>query len=335
MLVKVFMNSAGHNHEREILRKMHDGIEQRLIPKDIKRLKNLKNVNKEKGRGTGIEYCYEEKYSKCDLAVIFGSWKPERTNIHHVIRSDVVENAKSFICIETPLLGRQVFQPNQYQRVGINGFLNKAATWGPDIEYPDDRLKMLNIHYSGWKRHLGNKIVIAMQLAGDASLRHNDINQWTLDSVKTLRKYTDRPIEIRTHPGVSAKGWSNHDEMLRSFLFSNIKNVTFVNGREIPWEEQILDAYCVVTYTSGLAIDAVVNGIPVIACDQGNFAWNVAETRLENVESLSLATENEVYSWLKTLSYCQWTPEEMQSGICWDHLKDSVEICLREAEEVG
>jgi len=74
-----------------------------------------------------------------------------------------------------------------------------------------------------------------------------------------------------------------------TFCLVIIKNISFVNGREVPWEKQILDAYCVITYTSGLAIDAIVRGIPVIACDEGNFAWNVAERKLRNIESLNLA----------------------------------------------
>jgi hypothetical protein len=167
-----------------------------------------------------------------------------------------------------------------------------------------------------------------LQLAGDASLRHNNINEWCKDTVNKLRQHTERPIEIRTHPGISLKGWDNHEDLFRDFCFNNYKNVSFVNGRETSWERQILDAYCVVTYTSGLAIDAVVNGIPVIACDEGNFAWSVAERKLENIENLNLASDSVVHQWLRNLSYCQWTPEEMESGECWNHLYSCVEESL-------
>jgi len=332
--VKVFMNSAGHNHERDILRMMHDGITNMLVPTDKKQLRNWKQINKSLGRGSGVEYDYSEKYSKCDVAVMLGSWKPGRSNIHHIVRTSIVENSKSFICIETPLLGRQVFKPNKHQRVGINGFLNRDAIFGEEINYPNDRLIDLGINYKGWKMNNGSKIVIAMQLAGDASLRHNDINQWCWDTVHTLRGYTDRPIEIRTHPGVSEKGWGNHEELFKKFAFNaTIKDVTFVNGREVPWESQIKNAYCVVAYTSGLSIDAVVNGIPVIACDEGNFAWNVAERKLANIESLRLEKEDNVQQWLQNLAYCQWTPEEMESGKCWSHLNSSLDKVLKEREE--
>jgi hypothetical protein len=334
MKVKVFMNSAGHNHEREILRMMHDGIKSKLIPANKQELREWKRISKSLGRGAGVDYDYGEKYSNCDVAVMLGSWKPGRSNIHHIVRTSIVERSKSFICIETPLLGRQVFRPNKHQRVGINGFLNRDAIFGEDIDYPDDRLRDLGINYKGWKEKTGDKIIVAMQLAGDASLRHNDINQWCWDTIHQIREYSDRPIEIRTHPGVSDKGWGNHEGLFKDFAFtSSLKDISFVNGRDLPWEKHLKDAYCVVAYTSGLSIDAVVEGIPVIACDEGNFAWNIAERKLKNIENLKLESEENVQQWLQNLAYCQWTPQEMESGECWSHLNSSLEGVLKEAEE--
>jgi hypothetical protein len=332
MQVKVFMNTAGTNTERDILRHMHDGITQVHVSKDYQEKRKLKAINKEKGLGYGVQYDYGERYSKCDCAIMMGSWKPDRSNIHHIVRTSIVEKSKSFICIETPLLGRRVLEPNKYQRVGVNGFLNRDAYFGPDIDYPNDRLQKLGIAFGGWKRNTGNKIVIAMQLSGDASLRHNDINEWCYNTVDRLLKLTDRPIEVRLHPAISEKGLGNHDELLRYFSYSanDYSRVKFVKGRDVPWEKQIKDAYCVVTYTSGLAIDAVVQGIPVIACDEGNFAWNVAETKLNNIERLKLADDDVVQQWLQNLAYCQWTADEMQSGQVWNHLKPGVEESIEE-----
>ena len=94
------------------------------------------------------------------------------------------------------------------------------------------------------------------------------------------------------------------------------------------------DAYCVVSYTSGLSIDAVYRGIPVIATDEGNFTWGVTERKLNNVENLNLATEQEVQQWLYNLAYCQWTPAEMEEGIVWNHLRSTIDTLLKEQETV-
>ena len=54
MRVKVFMMSAGLNSERDVLRKMHDGIYNDLIPSSRKELRYIRGLNKSKGRGTGV-----------------------------------------------------------------------------------------------------------------------------------------------------------------------------------------------------------------------------------------------------------------------------------------
>lgn len=334
MKIKIFMMTAGHNSEREVLRCMHDGIEKEYLPTEKEDIKKLKSFNKAHGEGTGVEYSYDERYSNCDFAVMLGSWK-NRDQIHHNIRNSIKQRAKMFFCIETPLLGRKVFQPNDYYRVGLNGFLNKDAYFGSARNWGPERFNQLGLKYEGWKKNRGNKIVIALQLAGDASLRNNDINEWCIDSIRKLRKYTDRPIEIRTHPGVSDKGIGNHEGLFKAFAFEPelSKNVTFVNGREIEWEKQILDAYAVVSYTSGLSIDAVLNGVPVIACDEGNFAWNISETKLENIEKMHIPQEDIVRQWLYNLSYCQWTPDEMSRGLVWRHFLPEIERRLEEIRQ--
>lgn len=330
MRVKVFMNSASTNHERDILRLMHDGIKQKVEPQDKKQLKEWKKINKQSGRAVGVDFDYSEKYTDCDVAVMFGSWKPGRSNIHHIVRSSIAEKAKSFICIETPLLGRTISDEHKYYRIGVNGFLNRDGYFGEDVDRPNDRLSKLGISFPGWKLDNGKKIVMALQLAGDASLRHNDINQWCWDTLHTLRRFTDRPIEVRTHPAMSAKGWGNHDEMFRDILFSDLENISFVDGRKVTWQQQIQDAYCVVSYSSGLAIDAVINGIPVLSCDEGNFTYHIGDNKLSNIESLNLVPDKDVVQWLNNLAYCQWTTEEMEKGIVWDHLKSGIESIVKE-----
>lgn len=331
MHIKVYMNTAGHNHERDILRDMYDGIFKTEIPSDKEKKELMKSIAKDLGRRRKVEYEYADKYNKCDVAVFLGSWKPDRSRTWHETRTSVAREAPIFVCIETPLLGRKMFERSQHHRVGINGFLNRDAYWGEDKDYPSDRFDKLGITYNGWKskEKLGDKIIVALQLAGDASLRNNDINQWCIDTVDEIREYTDRPIEIRTHPGVSEKGMGNHEDLFKHFAFGNYQNVNFVNGREISWEEHLKQAKVVVAYTSGLSIDAVLEGYPVIACDEGNFAWNVCERKIKNIEDPYTAPESEVRQWLYNLAYCQWTPEEMETGECWNHLRPTIDNILK------
>ena len=336
MKVDVFLTSTYNNKERDTLIKMYDGIKRDLFPDDAdgKYKKMIMKINKEKNRGTGVDLNYNSKGNgKYDLAVIMGSWKPERNNPHHNVRTKVAEDGRPFLCIETQLLGRKVFQPNMYHRVGLNGFLNKQGIFGPEQDYPSDRFDALKLPYKGWKQNRGDVIVVALQLPGDASMRGIDISAWCSHLLSKARDITDRPIEIRTHPGASSKGLAGYAELYEYLAFANHKNVTCVNGKDIPWEDHILNAHAVVTYSSGLAIDAVLNGVPTIAHDSGNFGYPICDNKIEKVEEMSLASEDTVQQWLNTLAYCQWTPAEMEAGVCWQHIKPCVLELLEEKEK--
>lgn len=334
MRVEVYMQSTFHEREREVLRCMYNGIKKDLWPENFEEnAKAIAHMNRKKGFGSGVELTYNERARKYDLAVMFGSWKPERGNLHHKVRSAIAENDNPFLCIETQLLGRKVGVESEYHRVGINGFLNEAAIFGIEKDYDNVRFKSLELPYNGWKQSRGDKIVIALQLPGDASLRSMDINNWCIWILQQLQNLTDRPIEIRTHPGLSSKGIDAHLPIYQYLAFNNIKSVEFVNGADIPWEEQILDAHCIVAFTSGLSIDAVLNGIPVIACDPGNFAWSISSNDINEIENPLLKNENNVQEWLNTLAYCQWSKEEMANGKAWAHLKPAVLKLIKQNKE--
>ena len=336
MRVEVFMKSTFKEREREVLRCIYNGIKDDLWPDDLcKEDKDLmRRINKRDGVGTGVNLNYDEMTkARYDLGIMFGSWKPERKNLHHEVRSAIAKKDKPFLCIETQLLGRVIFQESQYHRIGINGFLNEAAVFGLEKEYDSKRFDMLGLKYEGWKTNRGDKVIVALQLPGDASLRGMDINEWAIYVLENLRDETDRPIEVRLHPGVSQKGIDTHLQLMQWQAFHNLPDVKFVNGRELPWEEHILDAHCVVAYTSGLSIDAVLNGIPVLACDPGNFAWPISSKNPRQVEHPFMASEDNVKAWLNTLAYCQWSKEEMLNGDAWRHLKPAVTKMIQEQKE--
>jgi len=318
MKYKVYMNSAGNNRERDILRAFHEGI-MTTIPAEKSEYKKLRNFNKEIGLGLGVDFAYDEKYSKCDVAVMTGSWKPDRTNIHHTVRASVAEKAHTFICIETPLLGRKITHHHSHYRVGLNGFMNKDAHWGFEDNQTAQRFEELNLEYNGFRRR-GQKIVIALQLAGDASLRHNDINDWVFDTAVELRRFSERPIEIRVHPAISDKGMTNHNDLFKRLAFAGLKDVKVVDGSKIAFEYQMQDAHSVITYSSGIAIDALLYGVPVMTIDEGGFAYDITEHKLINIENMHIPHEDEVIQLFYNLAWCQWTPAEMQDGTCINRL---------------
>jgi hypothetical protein len=331
MNIKIFMATATTSEERDTLRYFGQGVEKWVN-------ENISDADKENlptvriGRWTAlnrpthsVEYEYNEGYVPCDIAVMFGSWKP-REKGHHVVRSSVAGSAKTFICIETPLLSRRTDTTNQYYRIGINGFLNQSAYWPePESVHANSQLSRLGIKWTGWDSNPKGHVLLALQLPGDASLRGIDINEWALRSIRSIRVWTDRPITIRSHPLISDRGFEHHIPLLAQAMKENISNITWSDGAVVPWATDLKGAYCTVTYTSGLAIDSVLAGIPTVACDPGNFAWDISTQSLDEIESLKFANDHVINEWLAQLAMCQWNYKQMRSGQAWQHLMSTLE----------
>ena len=89
----------------------------------------------------------------------------------------------------------------------------------------------------------------------------------------------------------------------------------------MPIQDQLNKAWCTVTYTSGSGIDAVLQGIPNIACDTGSMVYDVSSKEISEVENPFTGDKLE---WTNKIAHCQWSIEEFESGECWEHVSKSI-----------
>ena len=330
MHIKIFMASANNMQERELLTNFAAGVESwiSMNQTDQENFDHIVRI----GRWANMEinrdyltYEHTEGYKECDIAVIFGSWKLREKGTHQT-RTSVATNARRFVCIETPLLNRVTDQENNYWRIGVNGYLNQDAHWPElSVAYAKSRLKSLDVTWNGWNYNPDGHIVVALQLPGDASLRGADINDWAFRTILEIRKQTDRFVVVRNHPLSSQRAFADHEELARKLLLAGVQNIKFSDGAEVSWTDDLKDAYCTVTYTSGLAIDSIVAGIPTIACDSGNFAWGISSHSAKEINKIKKANGEQVRAWLQHLVGCQWSTQEMSDGTAWRHLLPVIE----------
>jgi hypothetical protein len=234
MKIKVFLDSAGNFDERELLLKFYEGI-LKHEPVDI-----LDDTT----AGTFIDL--NSYYTDCDLAIMMGSWKP-RDRDHHIVRNSIVENSKCFVVIETPLLNRKVFHPSTQHRIGINGFLNNHGIFHHN-KHDNKRSQKLGISWDGWKNKSDGNILLMLQLPGDASLRGINMYDWATRTIEKIRKHSDRPIVIRSHPSHNPKDTDEYYKFGFNLL-RNYKNIDFSIGRDKTIQEEFKDSYCSIAYT--------------------------------------------------------------------------------------
>lgn len=95
--------------------------------------------------------------------------------------------------------------------------------------------------------------------------------------------YTDRNIVVRAKP---AKG-----------------------KKARPWDEQLADAYCVVTWGSALALDAMSKGVPTISL--GNCPAKGASFALEDLETNKLLVEPNREAIMNNLTWSSFEKDEL------------------------
>jgi hypothetical protein len=298
MLAGVFLGSANGPYLRGVLEKFSEGI-------------------KKHGDSVFLE---EGAYRDCDVAIIFGSWKPYNME-HHIIKNDIIKKCKKFIVIETPLLGRKKVKEvcdDEWFRVGINGFLADTGNFN-NKNMPDDRWslikKELNLQVQPWKKN-GAHILLALQIPGDASLKGENISKWAYESCSTIRDASDRAIIIRT-PQLDRK----YDKKYMSLINEHIPNVFLQTGTKENLQPTLDQCFASVTFTSGLGIESIVSGIPNFSTNPGSFTHALGNEKLSLIETPSYPNRDQ---WLADLSYAQWNIQEMMEGLPWAHLKPAL-----------
>lgn len=311
------MATAKYDWERDLLRRWYDGI---------------KHFSAKKNLDFDIDFNYEDFPEKrVDVGVVYGGMRPNAKGIHDIRRA-VIGSAKCTIFNETPLLGRTISKSFNWHRVGVDGHLYGAGEFNAKnkddsriLKYKDE----WNLKFKPW-RTSGNHIVLALQLPGDSSLRKQELSEWAINTIDKLLARTDKNIIIRTHPAFND---DDHCQLIN--LYKHIgklgsSRIKFSYGNLVSWDSDLEDCYCVVAYSSGLSIDAIDHGVPVIAVDQGNFAYDISSHYVEEIQQLKMVGDQEKTKWYNELSYSQWSTQEVQAGEVWEHLWPAIERKLLE-----
>ena len=327
MKIVVALMSGSNNTERMVLRSFYQGVVKYYLDKfQVKSQQDLRNKH-----NLDIVLSYELDFPDCDIGVQFGSTK-DRKGEHHVAKQNLQKKSSMLIIIETPILGRVINKKSEYAyyRVGINGFLNNQGLF-----YSDELLDYTRVEellskkvikpFPGWKNHATGNILILTQLLGDASLRGQKMSEWVLDTIDNIREHTDRKIVVRLHPAMSQQSRDEFYSELGSILFKNYLNIHWASGLDTTLSQDLKNAGICVTLSSGSAVDSILAGVPVIAQDEGNFAYPISSTDLEDIDCPKLASPDEINHWLAQLANSQWSKKEMSSGLTWSHIVSTLE----------
>ena len=162
---------------------------------------------------------------------------------------------------------------------------------GEIIARPDDRLKRFNKEFKPWNKN-GRKILIAKPDIKPCKFYDIDLDKWVEDTVETIKKYTDRPIEIRE------RAPKREDRTSIDTLQQALNN----------------DVFALVTFNSVAATEAVFQGIPAFTLAPANAASPVSLQDLSKINEPYYPDQDKLYAWACHLSYGQFHNSELRNG---------------------
>ena len=220
--------------------------------------------------------------------------------LRSIVKTPVMEacrrQGRDFYYIDTGYFGNYG-KGKTYHRI----VRNAMQYLGPIQDRPEDRFlrteTKLRSFASQKKRDRGSRILLCPP--SEKAMRCGwglDLAQWLQDTVSALRHYTDREIIIREKK-------IRHERQLHDTI----------------WDAFADDVYCVVTYNSIAAVEALIAGKPIFALGP-NAAHHLARDDLADIENPLLPDDDEVRRFFCHLAYQQWTKSEMLNGTAWTML---------------
>ena len=222
------------------------------------------------------------------------NWRREETASTPVVLRGITKRKEMAACraagrdfyyIDTGYFGN--VRKKLYHRVTRND----VQWFGPVIERPRDRLAATGVQLK--KFYPGRHILLAPPSQKLLNLYNIDLDQWLEQTQAEIRRYTDRPIVLRTKQSRSVR----------------VSTDTMAMALE-------RDVHCLVTFSSIAAGEALLNGKPAITLGP-NAAAPLCSQSLVDIANPRGPSLDEVEAWAAHLAYCQFTEAEMRDGTAW------------------
>jgi hypothetical protein len=265
-------------------------------------------------------------YEQCDVGAIIGNAfdsNPSKTKLaHYKVRKMVMDTqsnlGKYWLSIDSNVfIYKDKLNPHRYLRYSFNGVFPATGIYcndNPGEENWNNIKRDYNMDLKPW-RTAGNHILITLQRPLGWSMRGYNLMQWLEETFTKIRKYSDRPIVIRWHPG-DWKSFPNYAEILKKY------NAT-VSPQERHITEDLVNCWALVCHNSTPSAVAPIEGIPAFITDDPSYSQggDVANTDFSLLENPILADREQ---WIKKLAQCHWSFNDVRSGRCWSHMRNYV-----------
>ncbi len=230
-----------------------------------------------------------------DVSVIWSVLWSGKMAANQKIYQDCIKNNRPILILEVGNLNR-----GHSWRLSLN-HINNLGNFANSDNLDPARPSILGVKLKSVEQKRRGEILIAAQ--HERSLQWQGMplmKQWCESIIKQIQERTTRRIVVRPHP--------------RSPFPLHMPNVILERPRRVINTYDDYDIFynyhCVINHNSGPAVQAAINGIPVL-CDSSSLAGEMS-IKWENLENPVLPDRQE---WFLKLCHTEWTVDEIRQGM--------------------
>lgn len=267
-------------------------------------------------------------YEECDVGAIIGNAfdaNPGKVNLpHYKVRKMVMETqaarSRYWLSIDSNVfIYKDKLNPHRYLRYSFNGVFPATGIYcndNPGNENWDNMRRNYNMDLKPWRAN-GNHILITLQRPMGWSMRGQNLMAWLETTFTNIRRYSDRPIVIRWHPG-DWKNYPKYDAVLKKYRVT-------ISSQEKHITQDLVNCWALVCHNSTPSAVAPIEGIPAFITDDPSYSQggDVANTDFSKLENPNLLDREQ---WIRKLAQCHWSFEDLRSGRCWAHMRNYVKV---------
>jgi hypothetical protein len=264
-------------------------------------------------------------YQPSDVAVILG-WVHEhgKTAAHlqfrqHILNGQLAAGGRTIIADSNLFLYKNKENPGYWLRYSYDGIFANTGEYcnvDPDPDRWATIQAQCGVQIKPW-RTAGNHILLCLQRDGGWSMAGWDVVDWAIKTIVEIRKYSDRPIRIRSHPG-DKRAVKYCDRLLKLCQGRRLTKIE-VSRADASLTQDFVNCWAVVNHNSSPGVAAAIEGIPIFLTDpERSQARDVATLSLNRMENPFMPDR---VAWIQQISQFHWSHQELQLGKCWEHMK--------------
>jgi len=230
-----------------------------------------------------------------DVSVIWSVLWAGRMRNNKLIYENAIRTNKKILIIEVGNLKR-----GETWRISLDN-INNLGYFGNSDDIDPLRPAKLGVTLKSSPSTKRGEILIACQHQESLQWQGMPLmKDWVAQTIEKIKKYTRRRIIVRYHP--------------RSSFPFKMPGIIVERPKPIPMTYDDFDIFynyhCIINHNSGPAVQAVINGIPVL-CDESSLAAPMS-IQWQDLDNPSLPDREE---WFVKLCHTEWTVEEIRKGV--------------------